>query len=236
MTTKDPKAPKTSSITPAPSCCLPAKCRHSTTTIEELIYTAHVCQPTVFSNQVFTMYTLTITDVSACRWWTIHKRFSDFYRFRRDLHGALKRRIVPPTSQWFVGIQALLSQPFPHKHYDVDGASIVQERAMHFQRFTHSLAHLYLQTEATGKCFDAISDTPSIVLVRTFLEVPAATKALNPTDIKCTICLSSLSDCVAVLACGHAFHRDCVFVWMEEKQSCPLCRQIDRAIGGILLL
>jgi len=42
----------------------------------------------------------------------------------------------------------------------------------------------------------------------------------------CVICMCELGglDNVMVAPCGHAFHRDCLLRWMEERAECPVCR------------
>lgn len=45
--------------------------------------------------------------------------------------------------------------------------------------------------------------------------------------IECSICLSDIEDNEKhTLACGHAFHADCIKLWITKQTSvrCPLCR------------
>lgn len=43
----------------------------------------------------------------------------------------------------------------------------------------------------------------------------------------CSICIDKFQegDDVIISACSHVFHRDCVLVWLERKDECPMCRQ-----------
>ena len=42
---------------------------------------------------------------------------------------------------------------------------------------------------------------------------------------ECVVCLEPLSDIGArPLACGHAFHADCVRRWLQVSPTCPVCR------------
>jgi len=41
----------------------------------------------------------------------------------------------------------------------------------------------------------------------------------------CSICLKSMycNDLVKT-ECGHLFHKDCLKIWLDKKDTCPLCR------------
>lgn len=42
--------------------------------------------------------------------------------------------------------------------------------------------------------------------------------------IECSVCLKSeKNDCVK-FDCGHKFHWDCAMMWLEVKNTCPICR------------
>lgn len=52
--------------------------------------------------------------------------------------------------------------------------------------------------------------------------------AVNDCPDICSICLVSYDhpyDIVSVLKCGHVFHTDCVSSWLNQRDTCPLCRQ-----------
>ncbi|RHY80595.1 hypothetical protein DYB26_007388 [Aphanomyces astaci] len=51
----------------------------------ELVRASKVCQPTLFTNRVFTVYLISVSDHANRRWWTIRKRYTDFYRLRKAL-------------------------------------------------------------------------------------------------------------------------------------------------------
>ena len=50
----------------------------------------------------------------------------------------------------------------------------------------------------------------------------------KPTD--CTICLNPMvdtrtnEDTFVALECGHKYHRECIEGWLDEHNTCPLCR------------
>lgn len=33
------------------------------------------------------------------------------------------------------------------------------------------------------------------------------------------------SNSICILSCGHIFHYNCVYEWIEKDKTCPLCRQ-----------
>uniref|UniRef100_V5GWC6 E3 ubiquitin-protein ligase n=1 Tax=Anoplophora glabripennis TaxID=217634 RepID=V5GWC6_ANOGL len=40
----------------------------------------------------------------------------------------------------------------------------------------------------------------------------------------CTICLSPLKWDMKTLTCSHVFHSHCITMWLNKKNTCPLCR------------
>ena len=64
---------------------------------------------------------------------------------------------------------------------------------------------------------------------------PSSSPSLPPTSNSCAICLDGMtgSSSNKVLECGHAFHLQCVWSWIDSKGEsrcfCPICRhRIDR--------
>ena len=44
--------------------------------------------------------------------------------------------------------------------------------------------------------------------------------------ITCSICLDNISNSdVKELQCNHKFHRNCINIWLQDNNTCPLCRQ-----------
>ena len=41
---------------------------------------------------------------------------------------------------------------------------------------------------------------------------------------KCTICLDTIENNNLKLKCNHSFHKKCILLWKEHKDSCPVCR------------
>ena len=40
----------------------------------------------------------------------------------------------------------------------------------------------------------------------------------------CGICLEDKSQNVELLNCGHSFCKDCIYIWLFENDTCPICR------------
>ena len=58
--------------------------------------------------------------------------------------------------------------------------------------------------------------------------------SLKPTIEQCSICLANLivKKDIKILRCLHKFHKDCVNKWLEEKDTCPLCRATQNPEGN----
>ena len=43
---------------------------------------------------------------------------------------------------------------------------------------------------------------------------------------QCSICLSKLgqADETSTLKCGHAYHATCIYKWLDQANTCPVCR------------
>ncbi|KAI3918248.1 hypothetical protein MKX01_041568 [Papaver californicum] len=48
----------------------------------------------------------------------------------------------------------------------------------------------------------------------------------STTNIACCICLeeSKAEEKISRMPCGHMFHADCIVSWLEQSNSCPMCR------------
>jgi len=50
-------------------------------------------------------------------------------------------------------------------------------------------------------------------------------KSYKKLDDECIICLNyiNINDEVALLKCGHVYHKQCIHNWFKKKEVCPLC-------------
>ncbi len=59
------------------------------------------------------------------------------------------------------------------------------------------------------------------------MSIPPYEYGLNkPDDIElCPICMDhdKFAKSWVKLKCSHCFHRDCIDLWFEKKQTCPIC-------------
>ncbi|XP_026410204.1 E3 ubiquitin-protein ligase RNF181-like [Papaver somniferum] len=48
----------------------------------------------------------------------------------------------------------------------------------------------------------------------------------STANIACAICLelSRVKEEISRMPCGHIFHADCLISWLEQSNSCPMCR------------
>lgn len=51
---------------------------------------------------------------------------------------------------------------------------------------------------------------------------------LIQTDI-CNVCLDKINENI-YMECGHSFHKECINVWLEKNNNCPICRKILKHI------
>ena len=52
-------------------------------------------------------------------------------------------------------------------------------------------------------------------------------------DSMCVVCIENIAenDYICKLPCGHYFHPDCIYQWLNEQNICPLCKSV--AIEGV---
>lgn len=45
-------------------------------------------------------------------------------------------------------------------------------------------------------------------------------------ELTCCVCLDRFraTDVLRVLDCNHEFHRKCIDPWLQNKQTCPMCK------------
>jgi len=56
------------------------------------------------------------------------------------------------------------------------------------------------------------------------LKLPNVTgQEIDALNDACAICFEPLATAKR-LPCGHFFHKSCLLSWLEQHQSCPICR------------
>uniref|UniRef100_A0ACD5Z9K7 Uncharacterized protein n=1 Tax=Avena sativa TaxID=4498 RepID=A0ACD5Z9K7_AVESA len=87
------------------------------------------------------------------------------------------------------------------------------------------------------------ADGAALPVVR-YAGASAGAKKLQQAERDCAVCLEAFGDddgVKVVPACGHVFHAPCIDRWLDERNSCPVCRcavvcyytgHIDRDVGG----
>ncbi|CAK4178690.1 unnamed protein product [Aphanomyces euteiches] len=216
------------------------------------VHTSSLCLVAGNSDR-FTVYTLIVTCSTTKTWWSLKKRYSQFY----DLYHRLLR-LTKTSSKTLPELSRILSSlskfSFPKRHLRLDTASIVAERKRAFNQFTSLL--LAIRSECVVAAFQVSNANQAAQLdevahtIESFLSIPDrqmagearhATLVLSCLDSTpcdsddsecvsdmCTICLCDFSESNQVslhMSCGHNFHEACVVPWLEQNLSCPLCRQ-----------
>lgn len=65
----------------------------------------------------------------------------------------------------------------------------------------------------------------NILLSITLLKMTESTNESMSTQSECTICLLQYTDeTKKATECQHIFHQECIDRWLQENNSCPLCR------------
>uniref|UniRef100_A0ACD5TID0 Uncharacterized protein n=1 Tax=Avena sativa TaxID=4498 RepID=A0ACD5TID0_AVESA len=87
------------------------------------------------------------------------------------------------------------------------------------------------------------ADGAALPVVR-YAGASAGAKKLQQPERDCPVCLEAFGedDGVKVVpACGHVFHAPCIDRWLDERNSCPVCRcavvcyytgRVDRDVDG----
>lgn len=48
-------------------------------------------------------------------------------------------------------------------------------------------------------------------------------KAVSLLESRCSLTPSSTVNPAVTLKCGHRFHLQCIYAWLERSETCPLC-------------
>ena len=49
-------------------------------------------------------------------------------------------------------------------------------------------------------------------------------KEILSEEEECSICLKTFKNNNVTLPCKHSFHENCITMWLNSKNNCPLCR------------
>ncbi len=50
-------------------------------------------------------------------------------------------------------------------------------------------------------------------------------KEVEEVEQTCPICLDLIENECLITKCNHSYHKDCFLKWMDQKETCPTCRQ-----------
>jgi hypothetical protein len=67
--------------------------------------------------------------------------------------------------------------------------------------------------------------------ITTIVVTPAVSTTVLPYSATlCAICLDTFADDAHLLACGHAFHNDCIRRSLKRQARCPVCMRDAEAL------
>uniref|UniRef100_A0A7N0VJ51 RING-type E3 ubiquitin transferase n=1 Tax=Kalanchoe fedtschenkoi TaxID=63787 RepID=A0A7N0VJ51_KALFE len=93
--------------------------------------------------------------------------------------------------------------------------------ASRFQSFT---ALTFLDADSTQKGLD-----PSAVASIPVFVYDEKRSSFSGLELECAVCLSGFGDGEVgrrLPSCGHAFHVECIDMWLSTHFSCPICRSV----------
>ena len=50
-------------------------------------------------------------------------------------------------------------------------------------------------------------------------------KKINIDNMDCSICYNNFRNPIKINNCNHIFCEECIYAWLSQKNSCPICRQ-----------
>ncbi|RHY07149.1 hypothetical protein DYB25_007208 [Aphanomyces astaci] len=200
----------------------------------------------------FTVYVLEVNSMPTNTWWILRKRFSQFRSFRSELVALHKySRHAAQLQDLHEVLGPVVLTPFPTRSpFLVESDRTKHRRRTALKAFTVQLANLRqtalshvtpsCQLKYLSKRLDLFLQVPPPIHVQAegnyrrdedWSSSPPPSHHALPTrslDVPqcCVVCLEgqTLQDAV-YLHCGHAFHNSCLFQWLTDNQSCPLCRK-----------
>ncbi|EQC30199.1 hypothetical protein SDRG_12051 [Saprolegnia diclina VS20] len=202
----------------------------------------------------FAIYRIEVACPITQRWWTLEKRFSDFYRLRHMLEQWASS--ATPTSAMARPLRRLLDVPFPKREMHCTQPSVVAKRARLLKQFAWALMVFRAECCMYLLECDQTQTAPSERFLRTygrlegFLDMPESLREMQFQRAEwpmlshdpCSICLDEFQPgdlkeicCVVKLPCTHCFHRECVLDWLTDMHCCPLCRAATERVSGLYL-
>ncbi|KAK1315681.1 E3 ubiquitin ligase BIG BROTHER [Acorus calamus] len=168
--------------------------------------------------------------------------FVDFCDFERVvLLGGYSRRMLKKTTSFVIGVQMLMAQSSADLETQLIG---MMNRSIRYGDMFNGYAGLiseYIRNAVStlgpedqgleiwveldkvimhsGDCEGRISEEEELETVR------YDGSGADEEEV-CPVCLQSLvvGEDIQRTTCGHLFHGECIFRWLERSRTCPVCR------------
>ncbi|XP_055620928.1 uncharacterized protein LOC129765095 [Toxorhynchites rutilus septentrionalis] len=154
---------------------------------------------------------LVCEDYDICRNCFLNKRYSEHHRFYHPI------QLIPSSID--LKDMNYLSCP-----YCCDSTFNVVELAKHCQQFHVEGGHKVRCPICVVRRTLNHQDLFEVPLLEHLMSDHEEIFVETPFDDECPICLDRLTSDLFTLRCGHVFHNDCIRIWLQHVNTCPMCR------------
>lgn len=115
---------------------------------------------------------------------------------------------------------------YSHNNDELNNTEYENERNLSFDGIIFILCLSFCQFGCYGinKCFKKMKE--SYILNKKIKKVKESD--LENLLNECSICLDEykINDKIMILDCEHIYHKECIKLWLDKNDNCPICREI----------